>query len=545
MEQKHALYMNLALDLAKKAAEAGEVPVGCVVVQNGQVIGQGRNRRKETHSTLAHAEIEAIHMACETLQDWRLDDCELYVTLEPCPMCAGAILNARISRVWYGARDSTFGACGGVMNLFMEPFPNSTALVGGILSDACQKVLTDFFQNLRDQPETQLKNLPDIYLDNAATTQTKPSGVAEAVITAMKSCGNSGRGSHRNALSASRTVYHVREQLAELFHCPRPDYIAFTQNATQALNTVISGLFDPQEGDHIISTDWEHNSVLRPLERFQRQGGAVDFLPADQDGHLDYDSLEKFLRPQTRALICTHASNLTGDLLDLNQIGNFAQAHDLLLILDVSQTAGSFPIDMVSQHIDIICFTGHKGLLGPQGTGGICLRENLDIRPFLVGGTGVQSFLKTQPAEYPTRLEAGTLNSHGLAGLSAALDFLQSTGLDAIHAHEFELVQDFCRTIRELPNVQIYGDVSAKKHAPIISLNIGTLDSTEVSDELAERFGIAVRPGIHCAPRLHRALGTSGQGAVRFSWSYFNTADETKAAAAAIQILSREAFEIS
>jgi len=479
--------------------------------------------------------MEAIAMANETVQDWRLDGCELYVTLEPCPMCAGAILNARISRVWYGARDPAFGACGGVWNLFMENFPHPPALVGGILEDACRALLSDFFQNLRGGKSPVVQ---DIYLDNAATTRPKPPGVARAVADAMRFHGNSGRGSHTKALSAARTIYAVRERLAALFGCARPDHVIFTQNSTQALITAISGLLSP--GDHVISTDWEHNSVLRPLSRFQRQGGKVDFLPANSSGQLDYDALASFLNPHTRALICTHASNLTGDLLDLERMSSFAHAHGLLFILDASQTAGVFPIDMQAQQIDVLCFTGHKGLLGPQGTGGMCIREGVDIRPFAVGGTGVQSFLEEQPLEYPTRLEAGTLNSHGIAGLGAALDFLQSTGIETIRAHEMSLARRFYTSVRDLPGVQIYGDFSAPERAPIVTLNIQGLDSSEVSDELAERFGIAVRPGIHCAPRLHRALGTAGQGAVRFSWSYQNTEAQTDAAAAAVRILTEE-----
>ena len=377
-----------------------------------------------------------------------------------------------------------------------------------------------------------------IYLDNAATTRPKPPGVAEAVTAAMLSYGNSGRGTHPEALAAARTVYGLREKLAALFGCKRPDHVCFTPNSTMALNIAIAGLLGP--GDHVISTDLEHNSVLRPLYRLRRQGAAVDFVPADGNGQLDYSAFEKLLRPDTRAVVCTHASNLTGDLVDIGWVGEFCRAHGLLFILDASQTAGVFPIDMEKQHIDVVCFTGHKSLLGPQGTGGLCVREGVEIRPFAVGGTGVQSFSETQPAEYPTRLEAGTLNSHGLAGLDAALDFLERTGLDAIRAHETALARWFYEKVRVLPGVRVYGDWTAAEHAPIVALNIADLDSSAVSDELAERFAIATRPGAHCAPRLHRALGTEDQGAVRFSWSYFNTEAETDAAAEAVRVLALE-----
>lgn len=380
-----------------------------------------------------------------------------------------------------------------------------------------------------------------IYLDNAATTRSKPPGVARAVLEALSSYGNCGRGGHEGALSAARTIYETREKIAALLGCPRADHVCFTQNSTQALNIAINGLLGP--GDHILSTDLEHNSVLRPLYRLREQGAAVDFVPADRRGRLDYGAFERLLRPETRAVVCTHASNLTGDAVDLDRVCRFTGAHGLLLILDASQTAGVLPIDMAAQGVDVVCFTGHKSLMGPQGTGGLCLREGLDVRPFAVGGTGVQSYSEAQPGEYPTRLEAGTLNGHGLAGLGAALDFLAETGPEAVRAHEDALARRFYRAVRDLPGVTVYGGWEAPVRAPVAALNIGDWDSAGVSDELAERFGIATRPGAHCAPRLHRALGTEEQGAVRFSWSYFNTEAETDAAAEAVAVLAREAAE--
>ncbi len=380
-----------------------------------------------------------------------------------------------------------------------------------------------------------------IYLDNAATTRTKPPAVARAVLEALSSYGSCGRGGHEGALSAARTVYGTREKIAALLGCPRADHVCFTQNSTQALNIAVCGLLGP--GDHVISTDLEHNSVLRPLYRLRDAGAAVDFVPADSRGRLDYCGFERLLRPETKAIVCTHASNLTGDAVDIARVGRFAREHGLLFILDASQTAGVLPIDLAAMGIDVVCFTGHKSLMGPQGTGGLCLREGLEIRPFTVGGTGVQSYSEAQPGEYPTRLEAGTLNGHGLAGLSAALDFLSETGIAHIHAHEDALARRFYKAVRDLPGVTVYGDFSAPVRAPVVTLNIGDFDSAEVSDELAERFAVATRPGAHCAPRLHRALGTEEQGAVRFSWSYFNTEEETAAAAEAVRVLAREAPE--
>ena len=334
-----------------------------------------------------------------------------------------------------------------------------------------------------------------IYLDNAATTRPKPPSVAEAVAAAMNDYGNSGRGTHPEALEAARSIYGVRQALAALFGCSRADRVAFTPNSTMALNIAISGLLGA--GDHVISTDLEHNSVLRPLYRLRAQGGAVDFVPADRQGRIDYEDFERLLRPNTKAVVCTHGSNLTGDLMDIQRVGNFCQKHRLLFILDASQTAGVFPIDMERQHISVVCFTGHKSLMGPQGTGGLCVGAGVEIRPFAVGGTGVQSYSETQPEAYPTRLEAGTLNSHGIAGLGASLAFLKRTGWDAVRMHESVLARRFYETVRTIPGVKVYGNFAVQLRAPIVSLNIADLDSSEVADELAERFEIATRPGAH------------------------------------------------
>ena len=373
-----------------------------------------------------------------------------------------------------------------------------------------------------------------IYLDNAATTRQKPQPVIDAVVSAMTTLGNSARGTHEGSLSASRMIYGTREKLATFFNCPRPDHVVFTANSTEALNMAICGLLNP--GDHVIATDLEHNSVLRPLYRLEAERSvSLSFVPADRQGRIDYEDFERLLRPNTKAVVCTHGSNLTGDLMDIQRVGNFCQKHRLLFILDASQTAGVFPIDMERQHISVVCFTGHKSLLGPQGTGGLCIAPGVDIRPFKVGGTGVQTYLPQQPPQYPTRLEAGTLNGHGIAGLSAALDYLEETGLEAIRSHEQALARQFYEGVSAIPGVTVYGDFTTWDRAPVVSLNIRDYDSSQVSDVLAEQFSIATRPGAHCAPRLHRALGTMAQGAVRFSFGWFNTEEETQAAIAAVR----------
>ena len=372
-----------------------------------------------------------------------------------------------------------------------------------------------------------------IYLDNAATTLRKPPQVIDAVVAAMGSFGNSARGTHEEALAASRVIYDTRCKLATLFGCKRPDHVAFTCNSTEALNIAIHGCIHASE--HVISTDLEHNSVLRPLYRLERENNVkLSFVPADRQGNIDYADFERLLRPDTRAVVCTHASNLTGNTLDLACIGAFAHEHDLLFIVDASQSAGVLPIDMEQMHIDVLCFTGHKSLMGPQGTGGLCVREGVDIAPWKVGGTGVQTYSESQPAQMPTRLEAGTLNGHGIAGLNAALDFLQETGVEAIHAHEMALLRRFVAGVKKIPGVTLYGDFDHERTA-VAALNIGDMDSGEVSDILSEDYGIATRPGAHCAPRLHEALGTEEQGAVRFSFGWYNTEEEADAAVNALR----------
>lgn len=385
-----------------------------------------------------------------------------------------------------------------------------------------------------------------IYLDNAATTIHKTQPVIDAVVRAMGTLGNASRGTHGGSLSASRRIYETREKLAALFGCPRADHVIFTANSTEALNLALNGLFSA--GDHIISTDLEHNSVLRPLYRLEKdQGISVSFLPADSHGCVDYGDFERLLRPETKAIVCTHASNVTGNLLDLERIGTITKKHQLLFIVDASQTAGVFPIDMEQMQIDVLCFTGHKSLMGPQGTGGLCIRPGVEIRPWKTGGTGIRTYSHEQPEEYPARLEAGTLNGHGIAGLSAALDYIRETGMERIREKEQQLAYRFYQGIRGIPGIRIYGDmelpsggVHGSCRAPVISFNLADYDSSAVSDELSEVFGIATRPGGHCAPRLHEALGTKEQGAVRFSFSWFNTEEEVDLAIEAVRRMEEE-----
>ena len=376
-----------------------------------------------------------------------------------------------------------------------------------------------------------------IYLDNAATTLHKPPQVMEAVLHAMITMGNAARGAHGGALEASRTVFGTREKLARLFSCRRADHVVFTANSTEALNIAINGTI--HRGDHVISTDCEHNSVLRPLYRLEEERGVeLDFVPADRQGRVDYSDFERLMRPHTRAVVCTHCSNLTGNIMDLERISDIAHRHGALLLVDASQTAGTVPIHMEALGVDVLCFTGHKGLMGPQGTGGLCIRPGVEIAPWKVGGSGVHSYDRHQPMEYPTRLEAGTLNSHGIAGLSAALDVILERGVEDIQRAEHALMQRFYEGVRDIPGVTVYGDFSVPERCAIVALNIRDYDSSAVSDELTVTYGIATRPGAHCAPRMHKALGTTEQGAVRFSFSFYNTEQEVDAAIAAVRAIA-------
>ncbi len=363
-----------------------------------------------------------------------------------------------------------------------------------------------------------------IYLDSSATSFLKPPQVAEAVFRSFNTIGNAGRGAHAPTLNASRLIYDTREKLAALFGTPDPSRIAFTCNATEALNIAIHGAIHP--GEHVITTACEHNSVLRPLYLKEKEGTELTIIPADKKGRIRYDLLESSVKSNTSAIVLTHASNLSGNVTDLAFVSNFAKKHGLLLIVDASQTAGSLPINVVKMGIDILCFTGHKGLFGPQGTGGLYVREGLTLSPLKSGGSGIHSFDRQHPTDMPTALEAGTLNGHGIAGLNAGLDYILSTGVKNIHAKEISLARRFVNGISDISDLKLYGDIDAPLRTPIISLNIDNMSSASVSDILWEDYEICVRAGAHCAPLMHKTFGTEKQGAVRFSFSCFNTEAE-------------------
>ena len=362
-----------------------------------------------------------------------------------------------------------------------------------------------------------------IYFDNAATTLHKPQEVIDAVIKAMTSMGNAGRGNTSASMEASHIIFDTRENLAKLFNIKDSSRIAFTCNSTEALNIAIKGSLTT--GDHVITTMLEHNSVLRPLYEMENKGVELSIIQADKLGNISYDEIKSLIKNNTKSIVCTHGSNLTGNLVDIEKIGKICKEHNLLFIVDVSQTAGVFPIDVEKMNIDILCFTGHKSLLGPQGTGGIFVKEGIEVTPLKSGGTGILTYSKTQPSIMPTHLEAGTLNGHGIAGLNAGIEFINKIGMKKIREKEENLMWRFYNKAKELPHIKIYGDFSKKERCPIVTLNIDNYDSGDIAEELLN-YGVATRAGGHCAPLMHEALGTIEQGAVRFSFGYFNTEEE-------------------
>ena len=375
-----------------------------------------------------------------------------------------------------------------------------------------------------------------IYFDNAATTLKKPKEVAEAVYNAINNFANASRGSYELSLNSERIILSAREKLKKLFNADSPNCIAFTNNSTEALNIAIKGLINKNE--HIITTSFEHNSVLRPIYEMEKLGAEVTIIKADKRGIINYNEIENNIKENTKAIICAHASNVIGNILDISFIGKISKKYNLIFILDASQTAGCVPIDMKNNFIDVLCFTGHKGLMGPQGTGGLCVRKDLYIKPLKTGGSGIKSYSKTHPENMPTRLEAGTLNGHGIAGLNAALEFIENETIEKIKNHERELSRYFYDSIKNIENIKFYGDYKTDNRVSIVALNIGEIDSSKISDILSNDYNIATRPGAHCAPLMHEALGTINQGIARFSFSYFNTFEEVDKGIEAIKEIS-------
>ncbi len=378
-----------------------------------------------------------------------------------------------------------------------------------------------------------------IYFDNAATTMIKPPAVAEAVSAALGSFGGVGRGVHPASIAAGLAVYRARAALVELLGAPGASQVAFALNATMALNIAIAGLL-PDSGK-AVTTAASHNSVLRPLFAARdTRGCAVEVAPIDATGALDYDELARMARGAD-VVVVTHASNLTGDVYDARRIAHIAHEAGARMVLDAAQTAGSLPLDMADIGADVVCFTGHKSLLGPQGTGGLCVASGLDIAPLLEGGSGTHSFEERHPRLMPESLEAGTLNAHGLAGLAAGVAYVLERGVENIAAHEARLVVRLCAGVDALAGVQVRGGGSDAGHCGIVALDINGADSAIVADRLATEWEICTRAGAHCAPLMHRALGSQDRGLVRVSFGPINTDDEVDVLLEALEVIARDA----
>ena len=373
-----------------------------------------------------------------------------------------------------------------------------------------------------------------IYLDNAATTYPKPECVYEAIMDCMKNyCANPGRAGHKLAMKAAREIYDTRENIAKLFNVDNPMNIVFTNNATDSLNLAIKGLV--KSGDHIITTSMEHNSVIRPIKALENNNIENTVVKCDKDGFLNIEDLKKAIKPNTKLIVTTHASNVCGTLIDIKSVGEVAKENNILYLVDASQTAGVYDIDTKKINVDMIAAPGHKCLLGPQGTGILYIREGLELNILKEGGTGSKSEDLFQPNLLPDKYESGTHNTPGIVGLNQGVKFIFEEGIDNIRKHEEDLCEYMLSRLEEVPNIVIYGPKDSKKRAAVISINIGNMDSGEITFLLDSEYDIATRSGIHCAPLAHKTLGTLEQGAVRFSLGYFNTKQDIDTAIEALK----------
>jgi cysteine desulfurase family protein len=380
-----------------------------------------------------------------------------------------------------------------------------------------------------------------VYMDNGATSFPKPPTVSEAMLRFLREVGGSpGRSGHRLSQAAARMIFDCRESLAALFSITDSRRIVFSLNATEALNTALLGLL--QSGDRVATTAVEHNSVMRPLRELVRSRGIVlDLVPCDPHGQLDLEKLKTRLEKQPRLVVVNHASNVTGAVAPLKKISALVKPSGALLLVDAAQSAGVVPIDVQEDGIDILAFTGHKGLLGPQGTGGLWVREGVDIRPLCRGGTGSNSELEEQPEFYPDRLESGTHNAVGLAGLLAGVEFVRDTGVEAIAAHERSLASRLLEGLAALPGIRLFGPPAGNERTSIVSFTISGMAPSEVGFLLDEAFGVLTRVGLHCAPGAHRTIGTFPEGTVRLSPGWFTTPEQIARVIEAVAFVARKA----
>ena len=374
-----------------------------------------------------------------------------------------------------------------------------------------------------------------IYLDNASTSFPKAPTVATAMSDYITNRGiNINRGSYALAYDVEDIIYTTRQRLNTLFNGHDPSHVIFTQNVTMSLNMVIKGLL--KAGDHVLVSSMEHNAVMRPLTQLLDKDITFDTIPCDSTGSIQMKSIEPLIRPNTVALIINHASNVCGTIQPLESIGPICKAHNLQFIVDAAQTAGVIPIDVKVCHIDALCFTGHKGLLGPQGIGGIILTKEMaqNLTPLIAGGTGSFSHLETLPTHMPDAFESGTLNLPGIIGLNEGLAYIESQGMENIHNHELALTQAFLEGLQSIDVVNIVGKQDIQDRTAVVSITIDSMDPASIAYELESTYHIMTRVGLHCAPRAHQTLGTYPEGTVRFSFGYANTHEDVVSALSAL-----------
>lgn len=374
-----------------------------------------------------------------------------------------------------------------------------------------------------------------IYLDNASTSFPKAPTVATAMSDYITNRGiNINRGSYALAYDVEDSIYTTRQRLNTLFNGHDPSHVVFTQNVTMSLNMVIKGLL--KAGDHVLVSSMEHNAVMRPLTQLLDKGITFDIIPCDKTGSIQLESMDSLIRPNTVAMIINHASNVCGTIQPLESIGPICKAHNLQFIVDAAQTAGVIPIDVKACHIDALCFTGHKGLLGPQGIGGIILTKEMaqTLTPLIAGGTGSFSHLETMPTHMPDAFEAGTLNLPGIIGLNEGLAYIESQGMENIHNHELALTQSFLEGLQSIDGINIVGKQNIQDRTAVVSITIDGMDPASIAYELESNYHIMTRVGLHCAPRAHQTLETYPEGTVRFSFGYANTHKDVETALSAL-----------
>lgn len=368
-----------------------------------------------------------------------------------------------------------------------------------------------------------------IYFDQAATSYPKPKSVVEAMVHFMSEVGvNVGRGSYREAYTADSVVYETRELLKTLFNASDSKNVIFTANITQSLNMVLKGYLKP--GDHVLVSAMEHNAVMRPLIQLKANGVSFDRIPCTSEGELILESIEGLIKDNTKAIIMTHASNVCGTMMPIEEVGKLCEKHRLKFIVDAAQTAGVIDIDMKAMHIDVLTFTGHKSLLGPQGIGGFLLTDEMaiSIEPYIAGGTGSFSHTEDMPSQMPDKFEAGTLNTPGVYGLNAALKYLMALGLNEIRNKEMALTQMFLEGLKRFPNVTVIGKQETFNRTAVVSIQIEGIDIAHVAYLLDKEYRIMTRVGLHCAPHAHKTLGTYPIGTLRFSFGHLNTPEEVQ-----------------